>query len=453
MTQIFALHSAYGLATAAAAIDAGLIETAGERILVPFTSSRVPETTESIGTGRALSSLRARFDRLEDLDALVGPLHPSGWEPADADLPLLERLFALAWSLDPSDLELFVQSPQVAPARTLLSLFPGARITVVGDGLMTYSPMRVALPYPVAARIHRVIHADVVPGVRPLVGAPHAAVVPVPIERFGAALRETDAGELVGTDAGATGAEGGPTVLILGQYLAALGLMSAADETALQVGMVDRAMQWAPRRIVFKPHPAAPPQQTDAVRARATGRGLAFSEYRGALAAEVLAERLDAVAVVAGFSTALPTVQALSGRAIGSVGADRMLAQLTPFENSNRIPATIVDALTREGSPYRDPERLQALVDAVGYAMQPEIAAHLRDRAVELLDGLDQGERDRYFAAERLRDLRLPGAPPEGMVRRALRPAGGVGRVEELRLTAIGARRRAARAWRAIRGR
>lgn len=85
--------------------------------------------------------------------------------------------------------------------------------------------------------------------------------------------------------------------------------------------------------------------------------------------------------------------------------------------------------------------------------MQPEIAGHLRGRAEELLRGLDPDERDRYFTPRRLAELRLPGAPIENVVRRALRPAGGVGRIEEWRLHALGARRRAGRAWRAIRGR
>jgi hypothetical protein len=448
MTQIFALHSAYGLATAAAAIDAGLLGRDGgaKRILVPFTSSRVPETAVGIADDPVVAPLRARFDRIEPLEDLLGPLHPSSWEPAEADLPLLERLLVRAWRLDPRNLELFVQSPQVAPARTLMSLFPHARITIVGDGLMTYSPMRVRLPYAVAARIERVVHADVVPGVRPLVGSPQAEIVPVPPAAFAAALRETDAGD-PGVDHGA------PTVLVLGQYLSALGLMTPAEEIGLQKQLIDRAARWTPQRIVFKAHPAAPPLMTAAVRDRAKVHGIDFVEYRGPLAAELLAERLDALAVVAGFSTALPTVHTLFGREVGSAGNDRVLAALTPYENSNRIPATLVDALTRDDSPYGDTRRLQLLVDAVGYAMQPENAAHLRGRAEELLRDLDAVERERYFTPQRLAELRLPGAPPENGLRRALRPTGGVGRVEEWRLNALGARRRAGRAWRALRGR
>ena len=453
MTRLFALHSAYGLATAAAALDAGLLGERGERLLVPFHSSRVPETSVGIVADPALAGLRARFDRVEDLDQLLGPLHPSSWQPAPADLPLLRRLLTRAWGLD-DDLEILLQSPQVAPALTLMQVFPHARITIIGDGLMTYSPMRIALPHTVTARIGRVVHADVVPGVVPLVGSPHAQTIPVPPALFGAVLREAADSVIDADPIDADPIDADPSVvLVLGQYLSALGLVSEAEEIALQSAMIDRAAAHAPRSIVFKPHPSAPPLRTDALRDRARAHGVEFREYRGALSAEMLAERLDARAVVAGFSTALPTVHSVFGRKIDAVGTDTVLARLTPYENSNRVPATIVDALTRRDPTYRDSERMQLLIDAVGYVMQPSVARHLRPRAEELLASMGPHDRARYFRADRLNELRLPGAAAESIVQRALRPAGGVGRVEELRLTASGARRRLGRAWRAIRGR
>lgn len=450
MTQLFVLHSAYGLATAVAALDEGLIEAAGERILVPVNSARIPETSLAIHEQANLRSLCARFDRVEPLDEILSPRHPSSWEPAEADLLTLNRLFTRAWGLD-GDLELFVQSPQVAPAHTLLSLFPDARITIIGDGLMTYSPMRVPLPRTVIERVGRVVYADVVPGVEPLVFGGADAVTqrtPVPPAAFRKVLLETRA-EDAQLDALA---DGTPTALVLGQYLAALGLVSVAEEIAMQCDMIDRTAAWNPRRIVFKPHPSAPPLVTDAVRERAESHGAQFVEYSGVESAELVAERLDVVGVVAGFSTALPTVQALFDRRIAASGTQTVLRRLAPFENSNRVPATIVDALTRPDSRYREPAQLQLLIDAVGYAMQPTIAAHLRSRAEELLEQVDRAERDRYFARARLVELRLPGAPVEPIARRALRSVGGVGRAEELRLTIQGARRRAARIWKVARG-
>ncbi|MGW8482623.1 polysialyltransferase family glycosyltransferase [Microbacterium sp. NPDC055903] len=449
MTGLFVLHSAYGLVTAAAAIDARMLGEGGERVLVPVNSARVPETAIGIDVQANLATLRARFDRVESLDALLTPRHPSSWAPDDAELPVLRRLLARAWNLD-DDIELYVQSPQVAPAKTLMSLFPDARITVIGDGLMTYSPIRVALPRSVVERVGRVVYADVVPGVEPvLFGESGAERVPVPPAAFRAALAETDTQDAALEEL----TDGTPTALVLGQYLSALGLVSPAEELSMQAEMVDRALRWNPGRIVFKPHPAAPPAMADAVRERARRNRVSFAQYAGVLPAELVADRLDAVGVVAGFSTALPTIRTLSGRPIGSAGLATVLARLAPFENSNRIPAAIVDAITREDSPYTDPARLQLLVDAVGYAMQPEIAAHLRPRAERFLTEADAGERERYVGARRLAELRLPGAPAEGAVRRMLRSSGGVGRIEELRLTAAGARRRAARAWKAVRGR
>lgn len=448
MTVLFALHSAYGLATAAAAIDEGFFEGGGERVLVPFNSARVPETTIGIDEHPQLATLRARFDRVESLDALLQPRHPSAWEPDDEEFPVLQRLLERAWSID-GDLEVCVQSPQVAPARTLMALFPGARLTIIGDGLMTYSPIRVELPRSIVSRVGRVVYADVVPGVEPLVfRETGAARTPVRAAAFAAALAETG-GEDAELDALADGA---PTALVLGQYLAALGLVSPDEEIRMQQDMIDRALPWKPARIVFKPHPSAPPALTDAVRERAEEHGLAFVVYRGPVPAEIVAERLGVVGVVAGFSTALPTIRTLYGRPIASVGTPGMLRRLKPFENSNRVPTTIVDALTRAGSPYAEPARLQLLIDGVGYAMQPKLAASLRPRAEELLRGMPPAERDRYFDPARLARLRLPGAPAESLSRRLLRSAGGVGRVEELRLTVHAARRRLARAWKAVRG-
>ncbi|WP_460797881.1 polysialyltransferase family glycosyltransferase [Microbacterium sp. GXF0217] len=449
MTRLFMLHSAYGLATAAAAIDAALFDDTHENVLLPVNTARIPETATGIDAQQSLATLRARFARSESLDELLSPRHPSTWKPHAPDLPILRRLLTRAWDLD-EDIELCVQSPQVAPAKTLLSLFPNARITIIGDGLMTYSPIRVDLGRTVVERVGRVVYADVVPGVAPLVFSEAGAQrVPVPADAFRTALAETVVPD---PDLDAL-ADGTPTALVLGQYLAALGLVAPSEEIAMQQQMIDRAMAWNPTRIVFKPHPSAPPAVTSALRQRARRHGVTLVEYDGPTPAELVAERLDAAVVVAGFSTALPTVRTLYDRPIASAGLDTVLARLAPYENSNRVPVVLVDALTRADSRYRDPERLQLLIDAVGYAMQPRIAAHLRPRAEQLLQTMDAAERDRYFAPDRLIALGLPGAPRERIVARMLRSRGGVGRAEEIRLTVAGARRRAGRAWKAARGR
>ncbi|MEJ1089689.1 polysialyltransferase family glycosyltransferase [Microbacterium sp. Mu-80] len=446
--QLFALHSPYGLMTAVAALDAGLLGDAAERVLVPMNTAAVPETAIDLATAPAYTTLRGRFDRIEPLNALIDPLHPTDWHPDEQDLPLLGRLLRRAWGLGDGEVELFVQSPQVAPARTLMALFDRARLGVIGDGLMTYSPIRARLPRQITERVARVVYPDVVAGVEPLVFAETDALrVPVPAPAFGAVLRE--AGECAPDDALDALVDGGSrTALVIGQYLAALGLVSAAEERAMQMAMIDRVAGAGAERIVFKPHPAAPPSGIATLAERAADRGMAFATFTGPQPAEYAALRLGATDVAAAFSSALPTMRALHDARIHAVGAETMLARLTPYENSNRMPVTIVDAMTRgigEG-------RMQQLVDTVGYAMQPEIVAHLRPRAVQFLASSSDAERERYVPAGRLRALGLPGAPAPTVLQR-LSPRGGVGRLEELRLTAAGARRRAGRVWKVARGR
>ena len=447
--QLFALHSAYGLMTAAAAIDAGLLGDAAERILVPMNTARVPETAHDLQSVQRLASLRQRFDRIEPLNPLLDPLHPTTWQPDEQDLPMLERLFRRAWNLGDARLELYVQSPQVAPARTLMALFSQAELGVIGDGLMTYSPIRDQLPRQLTERVSRVVYPDVVPGAAPLVFAEAGATpAPVAVSGFGRVLREAGEAQPDAVLDALVDPET-PTALVLGQYLSALGLVTADEETALQLRMVDRAADAGAQRFVFKPHPSAPPALTGALAKRASARGLDFAAYDGDQPAEFVAHRLGAMVVIAGFSTALPTVRAVFGIPVHAVGAGTVLERLAPFENSNRVPAVIVAAIERG----IDPGDLQGLIDAVGYAMQPEIVTHLRPRAIAVLERLTPDERERLVPASRLRRLGLPGGPAPTPLQRARESAGGVGRWEELRLTAAGARRRARRVWKAATGR
>src|SRR5690606_28294544 len=148
--------------TAAAAIDAGTVPAArGKRILLTVNAAVIPEAVPDIGESRHLRRLLTRFDRVESLGALLAPTLPTQWEPAPDDLPVLERLLRRAWRLSDRPVQLYLQSPQVAPSRTMISLFPGAEVTVIGDGLMTYAPLRQRMPHPLTERVVAVTYADV----------------------------------------------------------------------------------------------------------------------------------------------------------------------------------------------------------------------------------------------------------------------------------------------------
>ena len=65
-------------------------------------------------------------------------------------------------------LELVVESVQAPPARSLVLVLGAASVTVYAEGLMSYGPTRQPLPPHAASRVRRVLHLDLVRGLRPL---------------------------------------------------------------------------------------------------------------------------------------------------------------------------------------------------------------------------------------------------------------------------------------------
>lgn len=125
--------------------------------------------------------------------------------------------------------------------------------------------------------------------------------------------------------------------------------------------------------------------------------------------------------VVGCFSTALLTASALYGLPVARVGTGPLLDRLTPYENSNRVPVTIVDALlpeltdsaaVTEQRPGMGVEDLTRLLRAVGFAMQPKIYPELRPAAESYLTNQLTQDTWRYFKRKRLTSLALPGAVP-----------------------------------------
>ncbi len=194
--------------------------------------------------------------------------------------------------------------------------------------------------------------------------------------------------ELADTGAGLPDVER-PAVL-LGQYLSALGILSAEEEENLHVRMLTGAAGLGHTRVVFKAHPTAPARFTRVLEQEAEKLGVDLTVVETPVLAEVLFQRTRPALVVGCFSTALLTASALYGLPVARVGTETLLDRLTPYENSNRVPATIVDALlpdladaaaVAEGRQGADTGALAALVRTVGFAMQPKVLPELRPEA------------------------------------------------------------------------
>ncbi|MFD3533100.1 polysialyltransferase family glycosyltransferase [Streptomyces sp. NPDC058664] len=425
-TQIFCASTLYGAVTLAAALDSGCFGTADRRILLVTNNAAVPETTPALDEAEGFDRLRGRFDSVLSWNATISPLHPGGWTPRPSDLPLLQRHLRKLWNLGDDRVELALESLQVTPALAIAQLLPEAPITVYADGLMSYGPTRNKIDPLIGGRVGQLLHLDLVPGLAPLLLAEFGAVPEaVPTEAFTKVVEEL---------AGGTAASGDGPALLLGQYLAALNLLTAAEEEELHLRMVRGAVALGHRRLVFKPHPTAPDAWSRTLVREAAELGAELTVEDRPVLAEVLYGELRPALVVGCFSTALLTARTFYGLPVARVGTGTLLERLTPFQNSNRIPLTVVDAVVphleegESGAAEVGAAELNDLVAAVGFAMQPKIRPELREPAVRHLSGPFAERTRHHFNRRRLTVLDLPGGLPiprhpkvRRLARRALR--------------------------------
>jgi hypothetical protein len=324
--------------------------------------------------------------------------------------------------LGDDDLELVVESIQVAPALSLVQLFPSAPIEVYADGLMSYGPTRDKLEPLISTRIGRLLHLDLVDGLQPLLLSEYGVRGEVvPTEAFTKVL-----GELAEHDDPADALTNLPegAALLLGQYLSALDILTIKEEEALHVRMLQGAVALGHQRVIFKPHPTAPAHWSQLLEQEAVKLGAEFTVLDSPVLAEVLYQRIRPALVVGCFSTALLTASAFYGIQVARTGTELLLERLSPYQNSNRVPVTIVDRVlpelrqraevTRWKPPGREwvAQDLTPLLRAVGYCMQPQAYPYLREEAAAYLTNSLNTRTWKYFKRRRLTSLALPGAVP-----------------------------------------
>ncbi|MGA5046918.1 polysialyltransferase family glycosyltransferase [Streptomyces arboris] len=428
LTQIFQVSTLYGAATLAAAIDAGQFGAARgrRRVLLVSNNAAVPETALRLEEMPGYASIAARFDSVVDWNEAISPHHPSGWGPQAEETVLWQRAFRLAWGIGPEDrVELAVESIQVNPALALAAIFSESALHVYADGLMSYGPTRNKLPGSVGCRIRRVLHLDLVTGLEPLLLTEFGVAAElVPDDAFRKVL--TEISDAAGTDPRLAAVEAeAPTAVLLGQYLATLNILTADEEEDLHIRMLRGAVRAGHTSVLFKPHPTAPARYSQALERAAEEAGVRLTVLDTPLLAETLYERCAPRLVVGCFSTAMFTAAAYYGIPIARVGTRLVLERITPYENSNRIPLTIVDhlvpdlerpdALAEERADVRTaPATLGPLVRTVGYCMQSRRHPALRSEAEAWLRERLDATTQHYFKRRRLQTLTLPGGGPRG---------------------------------------
>ncbi|MEV0092003.1 polysialyltransferase family glycosyltransferase [Streptomyces sp. NPDC050738] len=408
-TQIFCASTLYGAATLAAALDAGAFPEAGRRILLVSNNAAIPEITPSVDEMPGFEKLRGRFDSVLSWNETISPFHPGGWSPRPDDCHLWERHLRLLWDLGDDDIELALESIQVNPALAIAQIFTGVPVDIYADGLMSYGPTRNKIDPLVGSRIRRLLHLDLVPGLVPLL-LTEFGVEPeiVETEFFLKVLAEIGTATPKLPELPAGGA------MLLGQYLSALSILTPDEEEQLHVRMLRGAVREGHRRVVFKPHPTAPARYSRALEEEAARLDAELTVLDTPLLAEVLYERLRPALIVGCFSTALFTAKEFYGLRAARTGTDLLLERLSPYQNSNRVPVTLADALLPDLETGRTPELndVSSLATTIGFMMQPQIYPERRRNAEQYLTSHLSPHTQRYFKRRRLTSLGLPGGLP-----------------------------------------
>ena len=421
-TQIFFSATQYAAATVTAALRAGLFGPRAEhrRILVVSNTAAVPEVGTPLDRMPGFEKLRPEFDEVRSWNEFISPHHPAGWSPRAQDALLWEKAVRLAWNLGDDEVEIACESIQANPSRAVAEIFADSPIHVYADGLMSYGPTRNRIPHGMSSRIARVLHLDLIPGLRPMLlteyGVPSE---PVPGDAIVEVLAEIGA-EGAGIVADRIPVQGRPTAVLLGQYLSAIELITQDEEEALHIRMLRAAARAGHRSVLFKAHPSAPPVHGRALAQAAEELGVRLTVLSEPVLAETVFAVLEPELVIGCFSTALMTAAAFYGIPVARVGTELLLERITPYENSNRVPLTIIDAALPDaesgeaGTPLELDAlagRLAPLIRTVGYCMQSRKHPGLHQEASAWLTAhLDRHAH--YFKRRRLTTLRLPGGSP-----------------------------------------
>ncbi|OCC09477.1 polysialyltransferase family glycosyltransferase [Streptomyces sp. PTY087I2] len=414
--RIFHASSPGAVVLLAAAIDAGCFTEPDRRILLLSRTGPAPETVADVSESAGFGRLRTRFDEVLSWNEAIAPFHPDGWSPRADDAPLWERHFRRAWGLGDTDLELVVDSPHAGPARALTQVFAGVPVDVYAEGPGAYGPTGEKIPALTGTRVRRLLHPDLVAGVRPLLlgeyGVEPRTVPPEAITKVVAELADGEA-VLPG---------GEESALLLGQDLAGAGLIPAADEAGLRREMVRGAAALGHTRLVYAPDPYAPWENPAELRAEADRLGVELTVLDGPLPvpAEVLVHRLRPALVVGCTSAALFGAARFHGLPVATAGTGLLLERLAPYENAERTAATLADAVLpglgdAEAVAARKPRggaELDGLLAAVAFAMRPKVRPDLRPAAERYLAAHLDSHTWRYFKRRRLASLALPGVVP-----------------------------------------
>lgn len=333
---IFLAASPIGVMYALYCAELSGIPTA-QRVLVIARTGIAPVLATPLDRVPELQAAVSQFSVVMNWNEFVAPDHPAHWDATRGTKRALDARAEIEARYGQVS-GLVLVSLQAPPAKALANIFADVPITVYSDGLMAYGAAGKELALHIGERVTKFVYLDILPAVEPAAFRPYgtASYVPVDVQSYYdwvAAACGLPLPEVAITE---------PTAVVVGQYLADLGLITPAEDEQITARMAEVANAAGATRVVVRAHPGSASATTgvDEIGVGALGMEIWLNL--------IPSGQRSQVTVVSVFSTALLTAKAL-GFDVVAVATDRVL-EVLPSGNSNYLPVAICDSTVPSSS-------------------------------------------------------------------------------------------------------
>ncbi len=334
MSSIVVMASSiYGLCTANFIIS-NYYQNIDNKILIVYDFTKTSEAGRKLIKYINANANKFAFTKIIYLNDVIAPYHPVQLNIKDFS-NITKSIFYSVIGIDFCD-EMLVESIQVSPAQVMVQLFGSAKINIYADGVMCYSPTRVDLPQSILSRINNVYYIDLITDVKPLLLLEaHPTYIPIDANSLKPVFKSLENK--------ITKSNQKKNVLIIGQYLADLNLVSHEEEIEYYYSMLLKAYDEYHDSVnyIFRMHPSCIQNYKYALRAKAMEDGISVSFDEDYMPVECRYNSDNLEKVYGVFSTSLFTLSKLTTAKIQSMHCEDFYEKLTPWFNSNRVPVVL----------------------------------------------------------------------------------------------------------------
>lgn len=326
----------YGLVIANTILNSKLINYSNAYLIISD-NTKSPEANQSlINTINKYNILTKNFKKIIFLNEIISPLHPNQLNTKEENINSIQRLKKMIGC--EYFKTLLLESIQVSPSKYIAEIYSESDICIYADGVMVYSPTRFDLENSILNRISKVFFVELVKNIKPLLLVEaHPTYISISAKK----LKEQFAKlyDIIPINK--------KKIIIVGQYLADLDLIPAANEVELYLEILKKEISIHKNDydFVFRPHPSSQISYKYKIKQFADQNNLNIYIDEDTLPLECRYSDLNTYKVSGIFSTSLFLMKKIYNIDIQSYYNDILYQKITNISNSNIVPIVLSNIL------------------------------------------------------------------------------------------------------------